>query len=61
MFVFALASVGSWIGFGYCLGTNNLAGKIAFPIIAFVVSIVGEAAKLIEPVKLQRYDWGDDE
>lgn len=59
MFIFAIMTTGSWIGFGYSIGTHNMAGKILFPIIAITGSIVSAAVSLLEPIELNKYEWDD--
>ena len=54
MRLFGLMATGSWIGFGYAIGTHNLAAEIIFPILAIIVSVFGVAYDLLKPVELEK-------
>jgi hypothetical protein len=61
MLVFVLMNIGSWIGLGYSIGTHNLVGKIVFPVISIIVSIVSAAISMIEPINKAKYIWDDED
>jgi hypothetical protein len=59
MRIFGLMVTGSWIGFGYSLGTGNRVGEITFPIISVIISIVATAFEMLQPIELERAGWDD--
>jgi hypothetical protein len=61
MIIFKLMIMGSWIGFGYGLGTNNLVAEILFPIIAIGLSFLAAAFEVLQPVELEKAgNWEDE-